>query len=146
MNVSKELYKKKTDTIAAAASMPHSKLTLKISSSTRKKEIISPCDTRQVKGSPATLAKLMTKHKKKEKQLEQLKQQLSKTKEEEIEIRKTINTLVALHCDDETGSRSSLDEILLDDCTTSRGISDVFNEAIILPALSMPTSFEACMG
>ena len=89
---------------------------------------------------------MMRKYEKKAKHIEKLKQQLSETKEEEIEIRKIINALVSLHCEDETGSRASLDEILMDDCTTSRAISEVFNEAIILPALSMSTSFEACMG
>ena len=89
---------------------------------------------------------MMRKYEKKAKQIEKLKQQLSETKEEEVETWKTINALVSLHCEDETGSRASLDEILMDDCTTSRRISEVFNEAIILPALSMSTSFEACMG
>ena len=72
----------------------------------------------------------MKKHKKKEKQLEKLKQQLSKTKEEEIEIQKIINVLVAIHCKDETGTHSSLDEFSVDDCTTSREISEIFNQAI----------------
>lgn len=139
MNISQELYKKKTKSMVTAAATP--KLALQISSSA-KKEIISPCD---MKGSPATLAKLMAKYEKKAKHIEKLKQQLSETKEEEIETKKTINALVALHCDDES-SCASLDEILIDDCTTSRGISEVFNEAIILPALSMSTSFEACIG
>ena len=122
-------------TAAAATSTPRPPiLTLEIPSSATKKEIISPydspCDKRQVKGSPATLAKLMKKHKKKEKQLEKLKQQLDKTKEEEIETRKIINALVAIHCKDETGSHSSFDEFSVDDCTTSRGISEAFNHAI----------------
>ena len=143
-----ELYQKKTDIMATSATTPHAKLSLQISSSSaKKKEIISPCDTHQVKGtSPATLAKLMTKYEKKAKKIEKLKRQLRVTKEEEIETRNAINALVALQCEDETGSCASLDEILIDDCTTSRGISEVFNEAIILPALSMSTSFEACMG
>lgn len=132
MNISQELYKKKT---AAATSTPRPPIrTLEIPSSARKKETISPsdspCDTRQVKGSPATLAKLMKKHKKMEKHVEKLKKQLNKTKEEEVEIQRIINALVALHCEDETGSYSSFDEFSVDDCTTARGISEVFNEAI----------------
>ena len=85
MNIAQELYRKKTDSMATSATTPHSKLTLQMSSSSaKKKEIISPCD---MKGSPATLAKLMTKYEEKAKKIEKLKRQLRETKEEEIEAK-----------------------------------------------------------
>ena len=49
----------------------------------------------EVKGSPATLAKLMTKLDKTAKYVEKLQQELSKTKEEELQTRVAINALAA---------------------------------------------------
>ena len=93
----------------------------------------------KVKGSPATLAKLIRKYKKKEKQLEKLKQQLSKAKEEEIETRKTAKALVAKIREDQTGSCSSSDNSSFDDDSTSREISEAFNEAVF-PGLILTVS------
>ena len=91
----------------------------------------------KVKGSPATLARMRRKYKKKEKQLEKLKQQLSKAKEEEIETRKTAKALVAKLRED--GSCSSSDNSSFDDDSTSREISEAFNEAVF-PGLILTVS------
>ena len=91
----------------------------------------------KVKGSPATLARMTRKYKKKERQLEKLKQQLSKAKEEEIETRKTAKALVAKLRED--GSCSSSDNSSFDDDSTSREISEAFNEAVF-PGLILTLS------
>ena len=49
----------------------------------------------EVKGSPATLAKLMTKLEKKEKHIKRLKQQLNKAEHEVVETKTTIRALAA---------------------------------------------------
>eukprot|EP00984_Skeletonema_dohrnii_P029903 scaffold20874_cov115-Skeletonema_dohrnii-CCMP3373.AAC.5 len=49
--------------------------------------------TMEVKGSPATLAKLMMKLDQKEKQIEKLKQQRNKTEQEVVETKKSIRAL-----------------------------------------------------
>ena len=84
---------------------------------------------KEVKGSPADLAKLMMKFDKQAKQIEMLKQQLSKVKEEELETRKGINALAAKFHDilDESGLddgnihtqvKQSNDDQIPDDQTT----------------------------
>ena len=55
----------------------------------------STSSSMEVKGSPATLAKLMMKLDKKEKQVEKLKRQLNKTELEVVETKMTIKALAA---------------------------------------------------
>mmetsp|Transcript_29876 Transcript_29876/g.43953 ORF Transcript_29876/g.43953 Transcript_29876/m.43953 type:complete len:239 (-) Transcript_29876:84-800(-) len=75
----------------------------------------------EVKGSPATLAKLMTKLEKKEKHIKRLKQQLNKAEHEVVETKTTIRALAAkfrgvLNGDDQSyDDQTEYDESVWDD-------------------------------
>eukprot|EP00984_Skeletonema_dohrnii_P036103 scaffold36687_cov150-Skeletonema_dohrnii-CCMP3373.AAC.1 len=81
----------------------------------------STSSSMEVKGSPATLAKLMMKLDKKEKQIEKLKRQLNKTELEVVETKMTIRALAAkfrgvLNGDDQSyDDQTEYDESVWDD-------------------------------
>ena len=159
------------------------KLTSRRTRSSSAREEVSTCDTledetstvqstsadtdMEVKGSPADLAKLMATVDKQAKQIEKLKQKLSKIKEEELETRKAIHALEPKFCDvldesvmsddknhtqvkkshadqilddlnemcpsfddDSASDSSSTSDLLDDDSTYPRQISEAFNQAI----------------
>jgi hypothetical protein len=84
----------------------------------------------EVKGSPADLAKLMTKLHKTAKNIEKLRQELSKTMEEELQTRMAINALAAKFHDILDESVASSVKQINDDPSTdvSSGIVSSFDD------------------